>query len=137
MEGKRFVRSRDRWLGGICGGSAEYMNLPKDRVRLAWLILTLFLGIGLLAYIILWIIMPEEENNIMKERKLVRSRDRWLAGICGGIAEYMGWSKDYVRLAWLLLTLFTAFSGLIVYIILWIVMPEDNNNLYNNNYNKV
>ena len=35
----------------------------------------------------------------MEEKRLVRSRDRWLAGICGGIAEYMGWSKDHVRLA--------------------------------------
>ena len=69
----------------------------------------------------------------MDEKRLVRSRDRWLGGICGGIGEYMGWSKDHVRLAWLLLTLFTAFSGLIIYIILWIVMPEGNNNLYNNN----
>ena len=59
----------------------------------------------------------------MEEKRLVRSRDRWLGGICGGIGEYMGWSKDHVRLAWLLLTLFTAFSGLIIYIILWIVMP--------------
>ena len=59
----------------------------------------------------------------MEEKKLVRSRDRWLAGICGGIAEYMGWPKDNVRLGWLLLTLFTAFSGLLIYLILWIVMP--------------
>ncbi len=78
----------------------------------------------------------------MEEKKLVRSRDRWLAGICGGIAEYMGWSKDYVRLVWLLLTLFTAFSGLVIYLILWIVMPEQKNgsnivNNSNNNYNKV
>jgi phage shock protein PspC (stress-responsive transcriptional regulator) len=62
----------------------------------------------------------------MEEKRLVRSRDRWLGGICGGIGEYMGWSKDHVRLAWLLLTLFTAFSGLIIYIILWIVMPAGN-----------
>ena len=38
----------------------------------------------------------------MEEKRLVRSRDRWLGGICGGIGEYMGWSKDHVRLAWLL-----------------------------------
>jgi phage shock protein PspC (stress-responsive transcriptional regulator) len=78
----------------------------------------------------------------MEEKKLVRSRDRWLAGICGGIAEYMGWPKDNVRLGWLLLTLFTAFSGLLIYLILWIVMPEQKNgsnivNNSNNNYNKV
>ncbi len=64
MEEKRLVRSKDRWIAGICGGIAEYFNLSKDRVRLAWLILTLVLGVGFWAYIILWLLMPEQNNNL-------------------------------------------------------------------------
>lgn len=50
--------------------------------------------------------------------------DRWVAGVCGGIADYFGWDPALVRIAYLLLTLFTAFCGVLVYIILWIIMPK-------------
>ncbi|MDA0195988.1 MAG: PspC domain-containing protein [Bacteroidetes bacterium] len=47
-----------------------------------------------------------------------------MAGVCGGIAEYFRWDPTIVRIAYILLTIFTAFAGLLVYIILWIVMPR-------------
>lgn len=62
----------------------------------------------------------------MANKKLLRSRsDKWLGGVCGGIAEYFGWDSAVVRLLYLFLTIFTAFSGILVYIILWIVMPQE------------
>ena len=57
-------------------------------------------------------------------KKLMRSDDRVWAGVCGGIAEYLDFDPVMVRIAYAFLTLFTAFSGLIFYIVLWIVMPE-------------
>lgn len=59
-------------------------------------------------------------------RRLVRSSsDRWIAGVCAGIAEYFGWDPAIVRLAYLLLSLFSAaFPGLLVYLILWLIMPK-------------
>ncbi len=59
-----------------------------------------------------------------KER-LTRSRDKMVAGVCSGIAEYLGWDPTMVRVVWVLLTFFTAFAGLIVYLILWLVMPQE------------
>ncbi len=59
-----------------------------------------------------------------KER-LTRSRDKMLAGVCSGIAEYLGWDPTVVRVIWVLASIFTAFAGVIVYLILWIVMPEE------------
>lgn len=56
----------------------------------------------------------------------MRSNDRVLAGVCAGIAEYLDFDPTMVRIAYAFLTLFTAFSGLIFYIVLWIVMPERN-----------
>ena len=59
----------------------------------------------------------------MENKKLTRSSDRMIAGICGGIAEYFGWDVTILRIVYALATVFTAFAGVVVYIILWIVMP--------------
>ncbi len=56
----------------------------------------------------------------------MRSNDRVFAGVCGGLAEYFEFVPVLVRIAYAFLTLFTAFCGLIFYIVLWIVMPEKN-----------
>jgi phage shock protein PspC (stress-responsive transcriptional regulator) len=56
----------------------------------------------------------------------MRSDDRVFAGVCGGIAEYLDFDPVMVRIAYAFLTLFTAFSGLIFYLVLWLVMPEKN-----------
>lgn len=60
----------------------------------------------------------------MDNRKLSRSNDRMIAGVCAGLAEYFGLDTTLVRVDYALLTVFTAFSGVIVYLILMIVMPE-------------
>ena len=63
-------------------------------------------------------------NIDMDNRKLTRSNDRMLAGVCAGLAEYFGFDTTLVRIVYAILTIFTAFSGVIVYIILMIIMPE-------------
>jgi phage shock protein C len=51
--------------------------------------------------------------------------DRWVAGVCGGIAHYFGLDPTVVRVAYILVSILSAaFPGLLVYIILWIVIPE-------------
>ena len=58
---KRLVRPRtDRKIAGVCAGFAEYFDLDVTLVRLAWLIVSLMTGVGLLAYPVAWIVMPEE-----------------------------------------------------------------------------
>ena len=57
--------------------------------------------------------------------KLCRSAtDCWLAGVCGGMAEGLGWRPGRLRLIWVLATIFTAFSGVIVYLVLWFLMRK-------------
>jgi phage shock protein PspC (stress-responsive transcriptional regulator) len=47
-----------------------------------------------------------------------------IAGVCGGIAESLGWSPSNVRVAYVLLSIFSvAFPGIFVYLVLWILMP--------------
>jgi phage shock protein C len=51
--------------------------------------------------------------------------NRWIAGVCGGIAEYFDLDPTLVRVVYVLLSIFSAgFPGTLVYIILWIVIPE-------------
>ena len=58
--------------------------------------------------------------------KLCRSReDRDIAGVCGGLAEYLGWDPGRLRIVWVLATIFTAFAGVVVYLALWYLMPEE------------
>jgi phage shock protein PspC (stress-responsive transcriptional regulator) len=47
-------------LGGVAGGLAEYFDIDPTLVRLAFVFATLYLGFGLLPYIILWIVIPQE-----------------------------------------------------------------------------
>ncbi len=56
---------------------------------------------------------------------MYRSNDRIIAGVCGGIAEQLGWSANRVRLAYVILSILSAaFPGTLVYLVLWFLMPE-------------
>lgn len=60
-------------------------------------------------------------------RRLTRSvEDRQIAGVCAGIANYMGWDVALVRVGYVLLSIASVgFPGLLVYIIMAIVVPEE------------
>jgi len=60
-------------------------------------------------------------------RSLQRSKkDRMIAGVCGGIAESYGWDPTLVRIAYVLVSIISAaFPGILFYIILWVLIPEE------------
>jgi phage shock protein C len=59
---KKLVRTRNRKIAGVCAGMAEYFDLDVILVRVLWLIVTIFSGLvpGVIAYVVAWIVMPEE-----------------------------------------------------------------------------
>ncbi len=62
--------------------------------------------------------------NVRGNRKLCRSRDRVIAGVCGGIAEWIGWPATRIRVLYVVISILSAaFPGTLVYLILWVVMP--------------
>ena len=66
-----------------------------------------------------------------EDKKLERPRaGRMLAGVCAAIAGYFGLDVTLVRVGYVLLTLFTAFSGVIDYFILVIVIPQEKNRYF-------
>lgn len=99
--------------------------------KLIWFLVILFFSfIGALLYFILvrsnknyrgFEIKMNQNKNV---KRLYRSKNnRIIAGVCGGIGEYFDIDPTLIRLLWVVLT-FLGGSGLIAYIICWIVIPE-------------
>ncbi len=60
-------------------------------------------------------------------KKLTRSDNRIIAGVCGGIADFLGWDPTLVRVLYVAISIISvAFPGIIAYVILWFVMPNDS-----------
>ena len=58
-------------------------------------------------------------------RRLTRSRNKMIAGVCAGIAEYFGWDVTLFRVIFVVVSILSvAFPGMLVYVVLWIVMPR-------------
>ncbi len=63
------------------------------------------------------------------EKKLRRSRSqKMIAGVCAGVADYFGLDATLLRVVYALLTVFTAFAGVLVYLILWLIVPYGDKN---------
>lgn len=61
MEKNKLTKSKDAKLLGVCGGIAEWMGVDPTVIRIATLVVSLFSGIGIVAYIIGALLMPKEE----------------------------------------------------------------------------
>ena len=64
--------------------------------------------------------MPNPQNPLRRSKE-----HRIIAGVCGGIAEWLGWDVTLVRALYVVVSLLSAaFPGLLAYIILWALMPQ-------------
>ena len=67
-EYRKLYRSRkERMIAGVCGGLGEYFSIDPTLVRLLFVIGTLFGGPGLLAYLIMLVVVPEEPMAVMRD----------------------------------------------------------------------
>ena len=62
---KLYKSDVDRKLCGVCGGIAEYLGIDSTIVRLIWVVLVVFFGTGILAYIIAALVIPDYPNTII------------------------------------------------------------------------
>ncbi len=74
---KRLYRSRnERIFGGVCGGIGTYYNTDPNLIRILWVVLTLVsIGIGIVAYIVAWILIPDEpepSGGVIIDAEIVR-----------------------------------------------------------------
>ena len=130
---KRLYRnSSSGRIAGVCAGIAEYLDADVTLVRLAWIVLSIvpggFVG-GIVAYIAAWAIMPDSTVQIddgVVRRRLTRSTaDRKIAGVCGGLADYLKVDSTLVRLVWVILTIIPGaiVLGLVAYLVAWFIVP--------------
>ncbi|MEW6701320.1 MAG: PspC domain-containing protein [Bacteroidota bacterium] len=69
MREKLYRSRRVRVFGGVAGGLAQYFNIDPIIVRVLFVVVTFFNGMGLLLYIILWIVVPEEPFEVAYQTK--------------------------------------------------------------------
>lgn len=68
---------------------------------------------------------PNAPQPYAAPRRLTRSReDRWLSGVCGGVAQYAGIDANLVRLIVVLGTIFGFGSLFVAYVVAWVLMPK-------------
>ncbi|HNP88037.1 MAG TPA: PspC domain-containing protein [Kouleothrix sp.] len=73
MQGKRLLRSRnDRIIAGVAGGIAATLNIDPLLVRIAFLFLGLFNGFGVMVYLVLWLLVPNEDSLTTDARSQMR-----------------------------------------------------------------
>ncbi len=129
-EPRRLTRSvTDRKLGGVCAGLAEYLDMDVSLVRVLAAVSILFYGIGLMAYLVAWIVIPEgppvaeAHSPVPPSRRLHRSlNNRKIGGVCGGIAEFLDADPSILRIIWLVSLFFFGTGGLL-YLLLWFILP--------------
>ncbi len=125
------LSDRDKKIAGVCGGMGESLGIGSDFVRIAFVLATVFGGVGIVVYIALMFILPREGDPQIidvipegeeKERLFRSPHERIIAGVCGGVAQYTGWDVSLIRLGFILLTLMSGL-GVVLYLIMWLVMP--------------
>lgn len=151
--GRLYRDTNDKFIGGVCSGIASYLNFDPAVVRLLFAVIGFGTGVGFLAYIILWIVLPPKDLDGYRGKRLYRNPDdRIIGGVAGGLAAYFDKKANGIRLIFaapILLNIFIRIvSGfnwdndldlvlnigfgsltgtfILTYIILWIVLPEAN-----------
>ncbi|MEO5943724.1 MAG: PspC domain-containing protein [Ferruginibacter sp.] len=147
---KRLFRDEnDKVVGGVCSGLANYFGIDVVIIRIIFVVLLVAGGFGFITYLILWVAVPSTATTVIgsTRKKLYRDNDdKYIGGVCSGISNYFGISVWIPRLLFLLpfLSFVTRWShwgnfdfpnfirlgfspgALLVYIILWLVLPEAN-----------
>lgn len=59
----KLYRSHDRVMGGVCGGIADYLGLDRRQVRVVTMVAVIFMGFPMLAYVVLYMILPEDPRK--------------------------------------------------------------------------
>ncbi len=62
MKKKLYLSETDKKIAGVCGGLAEYFNIDSTVVRILWVLLSIFFGSGIIAYLIAWLLIPKEPS---------------------------------------------------------------------------
>lgn len=129
---RRLVRiPADGTFAGVCAGLADYLDVDVTLIRGLWLALSIVPGAiigGLIAYALAAMVMPTgHATRTVLGRRLRRSTsDARVAGVCGGLAEYLGVDPTLVRVGWIVLSVLpgAVIGGVIAYLVAWLIVPK-------------
>lgn len=127
---KKLYTSPDKKICGVCGGIADYFNLDPTLVRAIVASVACLTAIipALIVYFIIALVMPKPPENYYQiynntSKRIYKSNDKKICGVCGGIAEYCNIDSTVVRLIFALVFLLFGY-GLAVYIVCAILFPQ-------------
>jgi len=125
---KKLYLGSDKRLCGVCDGVARFINLDPVLIRTVVICIALMTAVFpvLLVYIIAALVLPKAPEGYTEVdgayKKIMKSEDRRVCGVCSGIAEYFNIDSTIVRLIFVLLTLWIG-GGIICYIVCALMFP--------------
>lgn len=125
---KRLRRFKsDAKIAGVANGLGEYFGLDPLLFRVAFIVSLCLGGLGLLVYLVMWIMVPATDeaprDRDGRGRLRLSARDRKLAGVCGGLGEFFDTDPLLFRVAFVVL-FFAWGTGILLYLALWLLMPR-------------
>lgn len=115
---QRWVRSKEGIIAGVCSGLGQRFNMDPWLLRALWLGGTLFFGTGILLYLILAATLPREDRLGQAQRQRVM-------GVCARLSRSSGIDVGALRAMTVLLTLASFGATLVGYVVLYFVVPND------------
>jgi len=125
METKRVYRnSDDKVIAGVASGIANYLNTDPVLIRIAFIIALFFGGLGLIAYIICWVLIPEKGETVYAKRKLYRNLDdNKMGGVAAGLGDFFAVDANIIRVLFVVTSFFGG-AGIFIYLCCWIIIPS-------------
>lgn len=126
---KLFRSEKYARIGGVCSGIALSQGWSIGGVRLLAL-LCASTGLGLLAYLVGWLLIPSEgavqDISYVEDHDPIRRsiHNRKIAGVCGGIGEFLDVDPTIIRVIYVVLVL-AGGVGILPYLLAWIIIPEE------------
>ena len=125
---KRLYRlDNERKIAGVCAGLGEHFDADPLIFRLFFLLSVFFGGFGILAYLIMWVMVPLKGSSASQQpvagRLHLSNTNRKIAGVCGGLGEYFVLDAILFRICFLVLALYCG-AGVLLYFVLWLLVPR-------------
>lgn len=115
----KWVRASDGAIFGVCKGVARALDIPVGVVRLLWIFSVLFLGAGVLFYLMLAISLPRED-------KAVQALEPWILGVCSKIALRSNLEVGIVRFLTICVAFLSMGATIVGYVVLYFVLDENS-----------
>jgi phage shock protein C len=115
--GKRWVRSQNAPIAGVCGGLAHALGIDPTVMRIIWLVATLCFGLSIAAYLVLWLFLPREDKQFEPDAPI-------FLGVCLRLARKFDVEVSIVRILTVLLPIPTFGTTIILYFVAHLILPK-------------